>query len=260
MKKIVLFFVSVALLAACGGNDKAKTTESSDTKPAEVVGPVDKTVEENTEATKDTVRHADFQAAVPAEWRVELPTMYPIEEGKYVTAKTMVTADEVTYDFYEFDEEVALDDAKVEEGTSIGRLIIKEFADEFAADEVSKTTLTINDNYVDVGSLLVYPFAEGEESIVNWSDNEGWYISVRSVEKSPTELVEWIKGENLVQHLTDGVLNRQYPRPQISGQMHFNVDDQAETYITWAANETVYTLKDFGDHTLEWLSAFGEIK
>ncbi|MFJ7933946.1 hypothetical protein [Sporosarcina sp. NPDC096371] len=253
MRRSILFFVCVALLTACSDNDKTKTTASSETERAE-------TVEGNTEATKDTVRHADFQAVLPTEWQVTLPIMYPVEEGKYVTAKTMVTADEVTYDFYEFDGEVALDDAKVEEGTYIGQLMVTKFEDEFAADEALKTSLTINDNYVDIGSFLVYPFTEGEASVVNWNDNQGWTIFVRSMEKSPTELVEWIEGGNVVPDLSEGVLNGQYPRPQILGQMHFNEDDQAKTYVTWAANEIVYTLKDFEDHTLEWLGAFGESK
>lgn len=257
MKKFILLFFSITLLTACSGNDN---TETPDSKPVEPVEQVDKTVKENesTETADDTIRHADFQTAIPAEWNVKLPSMYPVEEGKYVTAKTTTTADEVTYDFYEFEEEVSLDDARVEEGIYIGQLIVKQFEDQFTADDTLKTTLTLNDDYVAMGPLLVYPFKEGEESVVNWNDNQGWYIFVRSMEKSPTELVEWIEGENLVLHLADGVLNGQYPKPQILGQMHFNVDDQAKTSVTWAANEIVYTLQDFEERTLKWLGAFGE--
>lgn len=264
MKKTLIMLLSTALLlVACNNtsnkeqnNEPAEETTKSEveTNKKEI-----ETDDSNNQIDKEKIQYADFQSAIPTEWQIHLPTSYPVAEGKFLTAKTATTENEITFEFYQFDEEVELDAPNVADGDYIGHLIVMRYEDEFTADQAMASEFVIHDDYVaDVGSsgILVYPYQEGDTNVVNWNDNMGWYGLVRSQTKSESDLLAWLKEENLVTKLVEGVKDSTYPKPQIVGKMDFDVDDITNTFITWAEKEIVFTLKDFGDNTLDWLHVF----
>ncbi|WP_042476142.1 hypothetical protein [Bacillus ndiopicus] len=247
MKKFFSLFLCVSLLAACSNTDETK-----------IEPPSNNGGETNNTANQAKAQHADFQSAIPADWQVQLPTDFPIKKDTFLTAKTTVTEDKITYDFYQFDDEVELDAANVTDGYYIGQLTVTRYEDELKADDELLVQLTLHDDYIaDIGPELIYPFTEGDESIVNWSSN-GWNIFAYSREKSEQELVDWIKEKDLVNEISNGIENGYYPRPQIVGQMHFYADDETRNFATWAKKEIVFTLKDFNENTLDWLHVFNK--
>lgn len=247
MKKLSILLACTLLLVACS-NDASEEPNKA---------PVEETTTNNGQVNQ----YADFQSAIPTDWQVQLPTKFPVAKDKFLTAQTTTTENEITFDFYEFDEETALDAANVTEGYYTGQLTITRYEDELKADDDLKVQLTLHDDYVaDAGPELIYPFISGDESIVNWTSSHGWYVFAYSMEKSEQELVDWIKEKDLVNDITDGTGNGYYPRPQIIGQMHFYADDETRTFIKWAQNEIVFTLNDFNENTLNWLHAFSDKK
>ncbi len=255
MKKLVLILTCALLLAACSNNSNGEPNKE----------PVDKTNnhrnETNHQVDEEKNQYADFQSAIPTDWQVQLPTNLPVTEGKFLTAKTTAKESEMTFEFYEFDEEVMLDAQNITDGYYIGQLTVTRYEDEFKADDDIKVQLTLHDDYVaDAGPELIYPFIAGDESVVNWADSHGWYVFAYSMEKSEQELVDWIKEKDLVSEITNGTGSGYYPRPQIIGQMHFYADDETRTFVKWAQQEIVFTLNDFNEDTLNWLHTFSEKK
>lgn len=238
MKKFTLLLACGLVLAACNSQLSEKTNEG---EPSNAV------------SNEENGQYANFQSVVPAEWNVQLPTNYPVAENQYLTAKTTVTEQEVQYDFYQFDDKVELDASNVTEGEYVGQLIVTRYAHESTANDALTIELTKNSNAVtDVGSEPIYPFIQGDESVVNWVNSANWYMFVYSREQSEQELIEWVRTKDLVNDTTNG----DYPKPQIIGQMHFYADDEIRTFVTWTEKEMVFTLKEFGGTTLEWLHAF----
>ncbi|KOS59895.1 hypothetical protein FJQ98_15595 [Lysinibacillus agricola] len=255
MKKILIMLLSTALLLVACNNS---SNEEPNKEPAEETNKNEVEIDNNNnQIDEEKIQYVDFQSAIPAEWQVQLPTNYPIAEDKFLTAKTTTTENEITFEFYEFDKEVALDAPNITDGYYIGQLTVTRYEDELKADDDVKIQLTLHDDYVaDAGPELIYPFIAGDESVVNWTNNSGWYVFAYSREKSEQELVEWIKEKDLVSEITNGTESGYYPRPQIVGQMHFYADDKTKTFVTWAEKEIVFTLKDFSENTLDWLHVF----
>ncbi|QCR32472.1 hypothetical protein C1N55_09920 [Lysinibacillus sp. SGAir0095] len=206
-------------------------------------------VETNTNITtnKDQV---SFQSIIPSEWNITLPTNFPVTKGKYLTAITSSQQDVVTFDFYETDSELPINDLNIKNnGQFIGHLVITKFATaEAASEEIDKSIFT-EGKAVNLGHGIT-GYQDGGAGSLFTSWNEGrWAIIVRSrTEKSEEGLAT---AKKTVEFLETNTM----PVPKQNGHLHIDAEHKG-SLAKWQKQNIVYTLTDFGDRTLNWLVTF----
>ena len=271
MKKLIMLTFVVALMAACG-NEEAEKQAPNEEQVVSDVEEVDveneeqaKEVEESGETATNTDTNAgsktngssdsksgasSFQSAIPKGWDVTLPSDFPVTNGKHLTAITKTQQDEVTFEFYEVDKEVPINDPNIKKAGQLkGHLAITKYASEEVASKEIDQTIFKQGEKVDLGhGITGYQDAGAGSLFTSW--NEGrWAIIARSTTEKAEESVETAK--ETVEFLEKNTM----PIPKQYGELHIDAEHSG-SLAKWQKQNLVYSLTDFGDQTLEWLVTF----
>ncbi len=262
VKKLIVLTFIIVVMTACGNEDE--TALQPDNKE-QLVEDVEAANGQKEEQGTEKEEHADantnaasgsdtqsrsFQSFVPSEWDITLPSDFPVTQGKYLTALTSSQPDAVTFEFYETDRELAVNDSNIKKiGEFIGRLEITKFATEEAAGEEIDKSVFAGGEAVDLGHGIT-GYQDGGAGSLFTSWNEGrWAIIARSTtEKSEQSLAT---AKETVEFLETNKM----PIPKQYGHLHIDTE-QSGSLAKWQKQNLVYSLTDFGDKTLEWLVTF----
>ena len=252
----------IVMMTACGNEDKeAVQTQTPEQTVDEVETDKGQTKELDTN-TKEPVKSdtngasdskaekADFQDIIPSDWGIKLPTDFPVTKGKYLTAIASSKQNKVTFEFYNTDKQLEINDPKIKEtGQLVGQLVITKYATEKAASEEIDQTVFTDGETVDLGHAIKgYQDAGAGSLFTSW--NEGrWAIIARSTTEKSEESLATAK--ETVEFLETNMM----PIPKKYGQLHIDANHEG-SLATWQKQYVVYTLTDFGDNTLNWLVTF----
>ena len=247
--------VIAVVMTACG-KDETEVQPQNDEQIVEEVEAAEDQEEQSTEndgAVEANSSEADsnsLQSAIPSEWDVTLPTDFPVTEGKHLTAITSSEKDEVTYEFYETDQELPINDPNVKKsGQFIGNLVITKYETAEAAGEEIIQTVFADGEPVDLGHGIT-GYQDGGAGSLFTSWNEGrWAITARSTTEKSEESLATAK--ETVEFLETNML----PIPKEYGHLHVDAEESG-SLAKWQKQNIVYTLTDFGDKTLDWLVTF----
>lgn len=262
MKKLIILPFIIVVMTACGNEDETKLqTQNQEQIVDDVEADHGQTEEQGTEneehveTNKNVASESDsepisFQSIIPSEWDITLPTDFSVTQGKYLTAIASLQQDVVTFEFYETDKELALNDQNIKKtGQLIGHLVINKYASaEAASEEIDKSIFTDGEP-VNLGhGITGYQDAGAGSLFTSW--NEGrWAIIARSTtEKSEASLAT---AKETVEFLEMHIM----PIPKQYGHLHIDAEHKG-SFAKWQKQNFVYTLTDFGDKTLNWLVTF----
>ncbi|PYF06090.1 hypothetical protein [Ureibacillus chungkukjangi] len=247
--------VIAVVLTACGTDEtevQPQTDEQivEEVEAAEDQGEQGKENEESVEADSSEADPKSLQSAIPSDWEVKLPTDFPVTEGKHLTAITSSEENEVTYEFYETDQELPINDPNVKKsGQLIGNLVITKYETADAAGEEIDQTVFADGEPVDLGHGIT-GYQDGGAGSLFTSWNEGrWAITARSTTEKSEESLATAK--ETVEFLETNML----PIPKQYGHLHVDAEDSG-SLAKWQKQNIVYTMTDFGDQTLDWLVTF----
>lgn len=110
--------VIAVILTACGADETEVQPQTDEQIVEEVEAAEDqedqgKEKKESVEADSSEADPTSLQSAIPSDWEVTLPTDFPVTEGEHLTAITSSEENEVTYEFYETDQELPINDPNV---------------------------------------------------------------------------------------------------------------------------------------------------
>ena len=201
-------------------------------------------------SSESAAEPVSFQSEIPSEWDVTLPKDFPVTEGKYLTAITSSEQDVVTFEFYETDRELAINDSNIKKtGQFVGQLVITKYETaEAASEEVDKTVFT-HGEAVNLGHGIT-GYQDGGAGSLFTSWNEGrWAITARSTTEKSEESLATAK------ETVEFLETNKMPIPKQYGHLHIDAE-QSGSLAKWQKQNIVYTLTDFGDKTLDWLVTF----
>ncbi|MGE8081958.1 hypothetical protein [Peribacillus loiseleuriae] len=262
MKKLIILTFIIVVMTACGKEDETVLQTQNQEQTVDDVeadnGQTEKYGTENEEHVKTNTNVASesdteprsVQSFIPSDWDITLPTDFAVTQGKYLTAIASLQQDVVTFEFYETDRELAINDPNIKKiGQLIGHLVITKYATaEAASEEIDKTVFT-DGKTVNLGhGITGYQDAGAGSLFTSW--NEGrWAIIARSTTEKSEESLATAKGtvEFLETHMM--------PIPKQYGHLHIDAEHTG-SLAKWQKQNFVYTLTDFGDKTLNWLVTF----
>lgn len=272
MKKLIMLTFVIALMAACANDNEAEKQTPNEEQVVSDVEEVDVENEEqategkesgetatntnsnagsNTNESSESKSEASsFQSAIPSGWDVTLPSDFPVTNGKHLTAITNTQQDEVTFEFYEADKEIPLNDPSIKKAGQLkGHLTITKYASEEAASKEIDQTVFKQGEKVDLGhGITGYQDAGAGSLFTSW--NEGrWAIMARSTTEKAEVNVATAK--ETVEFLEKNTM----PIPKQYGELHIDAEHSG-SLAKWQKQNLAYSLTDFGDQTLEWLVSF----
>lgn len=250
------------MMTACGNEDN-KALQKDD--PEQIVDDVEinngqseelgteykEPVKSNENVTSDSnARNTNFESIIPSDWDIQLPTDLPVTKGKHLTAIASSKQNVVTFEFYQTDKQLEMNDPKIKEsGQLVGQLVITKHATAKSAGEEIDKTVFSDGEAVDLGhGITGYQDAGAGSIFTSW--NEGrWAIIARSTtEKSEESLT-------IAKETVEFLETHMMPIPEQYGHLHIDANDQG-SLATWQKEKFVYTLTNFGDNTLNWLITF----
>lgn len=262
LKKLIILPFIMLMMTACGNEDtEAVQTQDPEPKVDDVENDNGQTDESDTE-TKEPVKpntnaasgskagKVNFQSIIPSEWGIKLPTDFPVNKGKYLTAIAGTKKNLATFKFYATDKPLDLNDPNIKNsGELVGQLVITNHPTVKSASEEIDQTVFSEGEAVDLGyGITGYQDAGAGSLFTSW--NEGrWAIMARSTTVKSEESLKTAK--ETVKFLETHML----PIPKQYGQLHIDAK-QKGSLAKWQKQKNVFTLTDFGDNTLKWLVTF----
>ena len=258
MEKLMILSVIIGVMTACGNEDESVLqTENKEQIVEEVEasanGQQEKQAAENeeqVEISKNDTESRSFQSLIPSEWDISLPSDFPVTQGMYLTAIASSKENVATFDFYETEKELAINDPEIKKnGQFIGHLEITKFETAEAASEEIDKTVFKDGKTVNLGHGIT-GYQDGGAGSLFTSWNEGrWAITARSTTEKAEESLATAK--ETVDFLETNIM----PIPKQYGHLHIDAE-QSGSLAKWQKQNFVYTLTDFGDKTLNWLVTF----
>ncbi|MBA9028242.1 hypothetical protein [Peribacillus huizhouensis] len=262
MKKLIILTFIIVVMTACGNEDETvlqtqnkeqivNDVEVANGQTEEQGTENEERVETNTNgASESDTDPRSFQSIIPSEWDITLPTDFFVTQGKYLTAIASSQQDVVTFEFYETERELAINDPNIKKtGQIIGHLVITKYATaEAASEEIDKTVFTDGET-VNLGhGITGYQDAGAGSLFTSW--NEGrWAIIARSTTEKLEESLATAK------ETVEFLETNRIPIPKQYGHLHIDTEHKG-SLAKWQKQNLVYTLTDFGDKTLNWLVTF----
>ena len=262
LKNLLILSFIVVVMTACGSEEEivpqsqnkeqiVEDVEASNGESEEQGTENDEQVDTNTNgASESDTEPISFQSNIPSDWDITLPTDFPVTEGKHLTAITSSQQDVVTFDFYETDSELAINDPNIKKtGQFVGHLeIVKYATEEAASEEIDKTVYTEGEA-VNLGHGIT-GYQDGGAGSLFTSWNEGrWAITARSTTEKSEESLATAK------ETVEFLETNKMPIPKQYGHLHVDAEHSG-SLAKWQKQNFVYTLTDFGDKTLNWLVTF----
>ncbi|WP_144510175.1 hypothetical protein [Bacillus sp. FJAT-22090] len=252
MKPIMQFVIpifTISLLSACTTNSDVEKTNNNSKEPISEVQPNTPQVEppknESTQPMPATTQ-AEVLDAINTDLKTDLPKLLPsevpLEQGKYLTAKTKSYANSYEVIFYESDEQIALNHETIQDGQIIARLSaqkyesVQEASEQIAFENFSE----LGGQPIDLGyGITGYQDAGAGSMWTSW--NEGrWAIAAH------TRTSEGERGIKLAKEATEFLETHTLPIPKPNGSAHIDVY-QSDNRITWQKENIVYMIDKVKD-------------
>ncbi|MDT2758213.1 lipoprotein [Enterococcus xiangfangensis] len=261
MKKYLLLFSTVFLLAACnsGNSDSQDSTAestvetktsskaslssstkhtSSSTDSSTVTNT--KTQNSSTKTNSSHENHAlsameELQANYPNE---KFPDPTTISGGKSIGITVSEAQQTLTINYYEVGEDVPLNDPSLNGQSPIARFQRKNFDSNEAAQNEVGQTYDPNGQQVDLGyNITGYQSAGAGSSFLMWQEGN-WSLAVQAnnlEQENPIPLAK-----QTVEYLEQAFL----PVPHDAGQISLRVatGDYQSNIVVWQDNQTMYTI------------------
>ena len=274
--KVVSCFLVVNLLGACSGNANQNTDKSNTDKETEKTTVVEKS--ENSKTTNstgninptgttnpnaETENPKDVQSAIENESKNEsvltsirkqlktdlpvlVPNELPIENGKYLTAKTTSSNNQYTIVYYQTDKNTPVNDKTLEQAPKdsvIAKYEVKKYSNEKEANDVigfedfSKT----GGQKVSLGhNITGYQDAAAGSQFTGW--NEGrWAIATQTRTANPE------KGLVLAKQAVEFLEKNTLPIPKPNGSIHLSATSSTGNMVKWQNNTIVYSIENVKD-------------
>ncbi len=255
MKKHIMIILSVLVMTACASkeNDIQSQEKEISVELENAKNQGDESKEENVNSEeKERVNEGEnFQSNIQNDWDINLPTNFPVTEGKFLTATTSLEQqDAITFHFYETNSKLAINDPTLKEvGEFIGQLVITKYESAQAASDEIDQTVFKDGKAVDLGhGITGYQDAGAGSLFTSW--NEGrWAIITRSrTEKSEESL-------NTAKETVEFLETHMLPIPKEYGSLHID-SELSGSMAKWQKQQYVFEMTDFKEKTLEWLITF----
>ncbi|WP_199880571.1 hypothetical protein [Bacillus massiliglaciei] len=253
MRKLWMLTFAAVVMTGCGNHDEAEQTQPSQQTADEMktdTGQKEAASETSAEGRENSTKESDFNSEISNDWNVTLPINFPVSEGKFLTAVTSKEQDEITFDFYETDKKLEINDSAIKDsGQYVGQLAVTNYeTEEMASEQIDQTKFSQGEK-VDLGhGITGYQDAGAGSQFTSW--NEGrWALVARSTTEKSEESAATAK------ETVDYLETHSLPIPKPYGQLHMDAEGDS-SLAKWQKQNIVYTMTDFGDQTLDWLVTF----
>lgn len=249
LMQFVVPIITVSLLSACSTNDEVEKTTNNSKEPITEVQPNPpqvETPESDSTQTKPVTTQAEVLDAINKDLKTDLPKLLPaeipLEQGKYLTAKTKSDANSYEVIFYQSDEQIGLNHETIKDGQIFARLhaqkyeSVQEAGEQIAFENFSE----LGGQPIDLGyGITGYQDAGAGSMWTSW--NEGrWAIAAH------TRTSEGEKGEKLAKDATEFLETHTLPIPKPNGSAHIDVY-QSDNRIIWQKENVVYMIDEVKD-------------
>lgn len=277
-KQILSCMLAMGLLSACSANTEedvsnvddsaAKTDQSEadkqtvetthtddDTKQvqtSEADQPTEQTANSkdnhSTEAIED--EQSEILSAIKKELKtdlpVKLPTLVPLEDGKYVTATTKVDKNKYIVTFYEMDKQVKVNDPslnKASKKSMIAKFKVVNYSNVKKANEVIsfEDFSKVGGQKMNLGhNIIGYQDAGAGSLWTSW--NEGrWALATH------TEMTKPDLGLALAKQAVEFLETNTLPTPKPNGSIRLDAISSTENNVKWQNDNIVFSVEKVKD-------------